>query len=341
MNLKNISNDELLSSTKKLSEDERQFTTKILHHLKEIESRRLHLQMGYSSLFEYAVKELKYSEDSAYRRISAMRLLKNLPEIENKINDGSITLAGAAKIQRFIRAQDKENFLIKKEIFATAAMLDTQVSAQQMDAFSIKLETKKDKLTWIETLENKSLQEIEKEIIKLNPETLSQEKIRHITEDKFEIKLIIDEELKNQLDQLKNLLSHKNPNMSYQEVIKHTAQIGLKKLNPTHSFQAQKFKNENESQPIVQRNVSGLTRRLASNSRYVPSTIKQEVYMRDKGCCTYADPKTKRQCTSRHLLQYDHRYPLSLGGETSVNNLRLLCFQHHKYVTENAKEMGL
>lgn len=340
MNLKNLSNENLLSCAKKLSIDEREVTTEILHHLLEIEFRRLHLERGYSSLFDYAVRELGYSEDSAYRRINAMRLIKSLPEVESKIKQGSITLAGAAKIQRFIRNQERENFFIKKQMFANSAMLDKNLTERDMMSSAIKLDSRKDKLEWIKTLENKSLQHIEKEIIKLNPESVPHEKVRQLTENKIELKLIIDEELKAQLDQLKNFLSHKNPSMSYQELIKYLAQMGLQKLNlATKNSTADTIGSIPDKK--LQRNVSGLTRKLASNSRYISSTIKERVFIRDRGSCSYSDPMTKRQCNSKHLLQYDHRYPLSLGGETSVENLRLLCFQHHKYVTDNAKQMGL
>jgi len=34
----------------------------------EIEKRRIHLDMGYSSLFVFLTKHLKYNDGSAYRR---------------------------------------------------------------------------------------------------------------------------------------------------------------------------------------------------------------------------------------------------------------------------------
>jgi ATP phosphoribosyltransferase regulatory subunit HisZ len=91
MNLKIISNQTLLEATQKLVLEERKLNLDILHHLKEIELRKLHLELGFSSLFEYTVQSLGYSEDAAYRRISAMRLMKSLPQIEEKIASGSLS----------------------------------------------------------------------------------------------------------------------------------------------------------------------------------------------------------------------------------------------------------
>ena len=62
---KNLSDDCLLEETRRLVYEETQLTTEILHHLREIASRKLFAAQGYSSLFQYAVQELKYSEPQA------------------------------------------------------------------------------------------------------------------------------------------------------------------------------------------------------------------------------------------------------------------------------------
>ena len=80
--LKSLSDSDLLSQTQSLVRRERELTTELLWHLREVEHRRLYAEQGYSSLFDYVTRGLGYAEGSADRRISAMRLLKDLPEIE-------------------------------------------------------------------------------------------------------------------------------------------------------------------------------------------------------------------------------------------------------------------
>lgn len=77
----------------------------ILHLLREAEQRRLFSKYGYGSLFEYACKRHGYSEDQANRRISGMRLLRDLPEIEEKIENGTLTLTNLCKAQAVFRAE--------------------------------------------------------------------------------------------------------------------------------------------------------------------------------------------------------------------------------------------
>lgn len=53
-------------------------------------------------------------------------------------------------------------------------------------------------------------------------------------------------------------------------------------------------------------------------TRVIPAAVKKAAYERDGGNCT--------KCGSTHNLQYDHIVPFSLGGKSSLENIRLLCF---------------
>jgi len=64
-----------------LAKVERRISVKILRHLMEMEKRRIHLDMGYTSLFVFLTKHLKYSDGSAYRRIEAMKILRDVPDL--------------------------------------------------------------------------------------------------------------------------------------------------------------------------------------------------------------------------------------------------------------------
>ena len=102
-NLRALRDAELLAQTKSLVQNERELVAAILRHLHEVERRRLFSELGYKSLFDYAVKELKYSEGQASRRIQAMRLLKELPQLEEKIETGALSLSNLSQAQSYFR----------------------------------------------------------------------------------------------------------------------------------------------------------------------------------------------------------------------------------------------
>ena len=94
--IKQLSNKELLSHTKFLVQKERDIHIQVLRHLAEIDSRKLFFKQGFFSLFDYAVRELGYSEGAAYRRIKAMKLCCALPETANRLQSGRLSLSAAS-----------------------------------------------------------------------------------------------------------------------------------------------------------------------------------------------------------------------------------------------------
>ncbi len=91
-NLKLKKDQNLILELKNLVSTERRVLTKILHYLREIEVRKLYLTRGYPSLFAMLTQELGYSESAAGRRIQAMRLIKEIPQVEAKIEKGTLSL---------------------------------------------------------------------------------------------------------------------------------------------------------------------------------------------------------------------------------------------------------
>ena len=55
----------LLEQTRMLARHEQALQLSVLDHLREIDARRLYLRRGYSSLFDYTVRELHYTEAAA------------------------------------------------------------------------------------------------------------------------------------------------------------------------------------------------------------------------------------------------------------------------------------
>src|SRR5271154_4506642 len=124
--MKRLSNEFLLSETKRLALEERRVGLEVLHHLREIEDRRLYNEIGYSSLFEYVTRELGYSEGSAQRRISAMRLLRDLPEYEAKLEAGTLNVTNLSLVHTYLKGRSKEE---KREL---VSKLEGQSTAQTL-----------------------------------------------------------------------------------------------------------------------------------------------------------------------------------------------------------------
>jgi len=199
MNLKNLSGELLVSNLKQLVVNERRIGVEILWHLRELERRRLFADLGYSSLFTYCVSELKYSEASAYRRIQAMRVLRELPELESKIESGSLSVMAVSQVQSFLKTKSYTNT---------------------------------EKLKLFVSMENKTQKECERHLAILDPESVLREKLRSVNETQTEIRFVADEKLMQKLQKIRNLSAHKKVGTTFAELIEHMADELLKKLDP-------------------------------------------------------------------------------------------------------------
>lgn len=182
MNLKNLSDQELLANLKALAGQERELLTEILHHLREVEHRRLHSDLKYSSLLEYAVGELCYSEDAASRRISAMRLIRDLPDVEEKIASGDLTLSNVLLVQTLFFKEKKAGREMGNEA----------------------------KTKVIEMVCRKPGREARKVVAAINPE---------MKKPAITFQMIEDDSLREKLLTLRGKYAHKSPNMTLTELL--------------------------------------------------------------------------------------------------------------------------
>jgi 5-methylcytosine-specific restriction endonuclease McrA len=70
-------------------------------------------------------------------------------------------------------------------------------------------------------------------------------------------------------------------------------------------------------------------------SRHVPDEIRDRVFVRDGGQCTFVGADGTR-CQSRKGLQIDHIVPFAASGTHDPSNLRLLCGAHNRLMAERA-----
>jgi hypothetical protein len=68
-------------------------------------------------------------------------------------------------------------------------------------------------------------------------------------------------------------------------------------------------------------------------SRYVPIEVRRAVWVRDEGCCSFVG-STGHRCRSTYQVEFDHAVAFARGGESTVDNVRLLCRQHNLFEAE-------
>ena len=94
-----LGDQQLLDQTKRLAANQRCLEVHILDHLDEIDRRGLALRRGFSSLFDYAVRELRFTDAAAQRRIQAMRLCRRHGWVRASLQSGELSMTSAAQLE--------------------------------------------------------------------------------------------------------------------------------------------------------------------------------------------------------------------------------------------------
>jgi hypothetical protein len=201
-----LNDDCLISETQRLVQRERELLTVILHHLREIERRRL---FGtYSSLTTYVVGALGYSEDQAYRRIAAMRLLKDLPKIEKQLNSGAINLTQVGLAHSLFKAEKLNGQPMspveKAKVFDAIAGQSKRETQQTLRTFTGAAPKAPDRITPLGEGRN------------LVSGEMSDQTLRKV-------------------ERLRGLLAHIDPNLSFGDLVDQACDIAIADLDPARA----------------------------------------------------------------------------------------------------------
>ena len=461
-----LSDDQLLEQTRRLAGLDHQIHVFVIDHLCEIEARRIYLDRGFSSLFDYVKRGLGYTDAATWRRIGAMKLCTRIDGVRERLWDGSLTLDAAAQLQAAFERRERERARGAGTVAGSAMRPDglprpaperpAQRKPEPRPAPVLDLSAQK---ALVEQAAGKSSRQVMQMLADVDPAlAVPADRVRPLGEGRWELKVVIDAECQRGLEQLRGLLSHVDPHMTVGQLVGRLVADGLDRHDPgrpprrgrtrsapacadrpasaqgansngtaassprrsdTHADattsaakgqpagscrgvpspaqrparaagavnsptdrkpkagsrapstaqRTSRIGGTGASESTTDRDFSrraewsaraggngssaphtepNSDRQASSGAkpppdipasapkssprarRAIPAAVKREVWRRDGGRCRYVDPRSGRRCLSRHLLQVDHVLPYALGGGAEPENLRLLCFAHHR-----------
>ena len=237
-----LSDDRLLERTKELSGIEHHLEVVVIDHLREIDKRRLYLRGGFSSLFDYAVRDLGYSDAAAWRRIKAMRLCADVDGVRERLQDGSMTLNAAAQLQNAFDRQERNRERAARSApggdrFGDAARSqDGSAPASgsaQPERKPAPVLDRSARRALVEQAAGKSSRQVMELLAEVDPELAAPaDRVRPLGAGRWEIKAVIDDECRRGLERLKGLLSHVDPHMTLGQIMGRLVREGLDRHDP-------------------------------------------------------------------------------------------------------------
>ena len=235
-----LSDDRLLARTKELSGIEHHLEVVVIDHLREIQKRRLYLRSGFSSLFDYAVRELGYSDAAAWRRIKAMRLCADVEGVRERLRNGTMTLNAAAQLQNAFDRQERKKERAARSApggagFGAAAQSQEGSArprlAERKPAPVLDPEARRE---LVEQASGKSSREVMQLLAEVDPELAAPaDRVRPLGGGRWELKAVIDDECRRGLERLKGLLSHVDPHLTMGQLMGRLVREGLDRHDPS------------------------------------------------------------------------------------------------------------
>ena len=104
--LRALSNERLLAGLASVVKRRNQVTAEFLAYLAEFDERRLYLDLGFASLFEYCVQALRLCESTAGRHIAAARVCRAHPQVFAWVASGELHASALSLLRKHLTTEN-------------------------------------------------------------------------------------------------------------------------------------------------------------------------------------------------------------------------------------------
>src|SRR5882724_5707584 len=210
-----LRDDELLAGLSGLVRRGNELTADLLAHLAEMYERRLHLQLGFSSLFAYCIESLGFSESAAGRRIAAAKVCRKFPDVFARVASGELHLSAVCSLAPHLNPEN------------AAELIEacSQTSARQIEELLAARFPKADV----------------RDSIRIDP----------LSADRFAVHFTADREFVELLERVRALESHRQPNGDLLPIMKHGLEAHLRELEKTRFSVGRKPRRGRRAPPTV------------------------------------------------------------------------------------------
>jgi 5-methylcytosine-specific restriction endonuclease McrA len=318
---------ELLAEASRLATRERQATAELIRCLIELDTRRVYLSEGYSSLFTYCTQALHLSEHAALGRIEVARAARRLPRLLLHLEDGAVTVTSARMLAPHLTAANCEELLAaarhrtKREVEEIVARLRPQPDVRSAVRKLPSAAPVEEPLPCMPGVSFPQARTVDALLPQAPPAVAAQDPARAVVTalapERYKIQFTASRQMREKLRYAQELLRHAVPNGDIA--------VGFDRALGALIEDLEKQKCAATSRPHKRR--SG-----THASRHIPAAVRREVWRRDDGRCAYVG--SSGRCGERGFLEFHHVVPFAAGGAADANNIQLRCRAHNLYEAE-------
>jgi hypothetical protein len=325
-----LSDDQLLAGVQRLAATERHATAALVRALMELDTRRLYLGEGCSSLFTYCTQVLHLEEGAAYNRIEAARAARRFPLLLDGLEDGSLTLTAVRLLAPHLTPENHQGVMTaarhqrKSGIERLIASLHPRPPVATMVH---RLPPPRGEVAPASALAAPPAQPPEPEApaatavpaVAADPaRPVPRATLTLLAPQRYRVQLTISRETHDKLRRVQALVRHTIPTGDPAEILDRALTLLLNDLE------------RRRCAAVASPRAADAPRGQAGvRSRHIPAAVRREVWRRDEGRCAFMGRRGR--CTEAAFLEYHHVRPYAAGGEPTAANIELRCRAHNAY----------
>jgi hypothetical protein len=327
-----ISDSELLARMPLLVRAENLAAAETIVHLMEIETRKLHLAQGCSSLYTFCMEHLGYSEDAALKRVRVTRLAHRLPRVLDELRSGRIHLTGLFLLARHLTEENLAELLAEArgksrrelERLLASRFPRPDVAQRIEPVWDDRLNTPGTP-TGSSTSDESSRSGRPRSFACPEPGARGAKagaaippfRLEPLSASRYRLECTVSAGVFEKLEHAQRLLSHAVPSGDLATVLERALDELIAK----------------ETRRRIGTGRPGKRREQRPGSRHVSVEVARIIWERDDGRCAFVDAEGHR-CSERRFLTIEHRHPFTRGGPSTPENVCLYCSNHNAYAAE-------
>lgn len=337
-----LSDADLIRELRFLADRARHNEIRLLTHIAEFDARRLCMDEGFRSLYEYCTLSLGFEEGEAYRRIRVARVIRGFPEALKALQDRRVNASHLVVLSPWLERGNVTDWLgqaegkTRRELEALVAARYPQ--APQPDAVRnlpmhpyvvpaappMALEVGAFTLQTTVSEPNQG---------STAPPPDAWQQLSPISASRVRVGFDAASAVGKLLERTRQLLRHKYPEGRLEDIVREVLECYLDRKDPQRKLELKAAKAACVAEPPPPEGNERLPVRFLrtwATGRYIPAKVKSAVWARDDGRCAWRD-KDGTVCGSKDWIEYDHVTPYAKGGRSDdARNIRLVCRQHNQ-----------
>jgi hypothetical protein len=299
------------------------------------------LALGYANLFDFLHRDLGMSKGTAFYRKTAAELIQRYPEIVEPLQDGRLCVTAIHALSKVITPENRAEVLprffhvSKQEAKAVSAEIAPEAVVPRKDVVTVLAMPSAGSFrpdpganeTPAHNAQPVGSCAPATPTLALDPVPAPRATAEPLTATAMRLHMTVSPAFLEKLEAAKLALSHTKPGATAEDVLA----AGLDLI----------LANDARRKGLVAKPRPAKAARRPDPSRYVPATVRREVWTRDAGRCQWP-LESGGICGSTLRPELDHVRPWARGGPTTADNLRVLCDVHNQLAARRAygKDVG-